>query len=112
MTNARRWSAFIAMCSLLIGLIVAPAADAWTYHSASAGQLGAQPAEAVGEAPSHALARCSILSAAKVPQGLPGDMSQLHVRLADCPELPAIDHSAPLPASLALLPFSRAPPSA
>jgi len=96
---------------LLLGWIVAPTADALTYHRASADRSQPEHLPALEAPPAHSLGNCSIVKAATRPLTTAASNVGLVVFHAEIPEPAPLEPSPALSTCSVVLPPSRAPPS-
>jgi hypothetical protein len=107
-----RVGAFLTLCALLSGGIIAPALDASAEHRAVAAATAPHGTPYVDVAPSHDVTNCALVLAATVSPSLPGCGAGIS-RVLESLSPPVSRESNPdVPSPLFLLPPSRAPPRA
>jgi hypothetical protein len=102
---------FIQSC-LVLGWIVAPAADAWAFHQASATQPRPVQLPAAEAPTGHTFSACAIVIAANLPQAMASSAPALVHHFALQQERIGRDLPAPQSSAAPVLPLSRAPPAA
>lgn len=107
-----RVGAFLTLCALLSGGIIAPALDASAEHRAGIVRVASAAAPVLDVAPAHDFTNCAIVLAATVSPSLPGSGIVIS-RVLDASTRPrAIESRPDVPSAPFLLPPSRAPPLA
>jgi hypothetical protein len=102
---------FIQSC-LVLGWIVAPAADAWAFHQASATQPRPVHLPAAEVPTEHTFNPCAIVIAANLPQAAASNPPVLILHFSLLLDRIGRDLPSPVRSTASLLPLSRAPPAA